>query len=94
MGSRAEESVAAEHAEAARVRWRCRRGMRELDSILLPFFDAEFARLPDADKARFAALLDLPDPELHAYLLRRHAPTDPELDRLLERIRASVRPHA
>ena len=78
----------------ARLKWRCRRGMRELDAVLTAFVDAEGERLADADIACFEAILELPDPTLHAYLLGRSAPDDAPTAALLERIRASHRPYA
>jgi antitoxin CptB len=73
--------------DIGRLRWRSRRGMRELDAVLLPFLDGSFEKLSDADKARYDALLNLPDPELYDYLVRRHAPDDAELARLIALIR-------
>ena len=74
--------------EIAKLRWRCRRGMRELDAILTSFLQKSYESLPADDKTRFGALLELPDPDLHAYLLGRYDATDPNLERLLGRIRA------
>ena len=63
--------------------------MRELDALLIRFVEDVYETLPKDDKRRFGALLELPDPELHAYLVGRHEPTDPHVEKLLERIRAS-----
>ena len=68
--------------------------MRELDAVLTAFVDAEGGYLGDADIACFEAILELPDPTLHAYLLGRSAPEDAAAATLLERIRANHRPHA
>ena len=68
--------------------------MRELDAVLASFVDAEGDRLADADIACFEAILELPDPTLHAYLLGRSAPADAATAALIERIRASHRPCA
>jgi len=68
--------------------------MRELDTVLAAFVDAEGGRLDDTDIACFEAILELPDPTLHAYLLARSAPDDAATAALIERIRASHRPHA
>lgn len=81
-------------AEIARLRWRCRRGMRELDAVLQAFLGGDFDRLDDADKSRFAAILELPDPELHAYLVGRAEPRDSDYARLFERIRDSLQARA
>lgn len=73
-----------------RLRWRCRRGMRELDRILEAFLEREYAGLDAAQKLRFAEFLELPDPDLHAYLVGRAEPVDPELAQLLRRMRAGL----
>ena len=69
----------------SRLRWQCRRGMRELDDLLLRYLDNRFDAAPEADKEAFKALLALSDPELVGYLLNKQQP-DPELDRVVEHI--------
>jgi antitoxin CptB len=84
--------MAALHVDArlAKLRWRCRRGMRELDTVLQRFLDAEAPRLDDAEIGCFEQILELPDPVLHAYLLGRNAPDDLATAALIERIRAGA----
>ena len=74
----------------ARLRWRCRRGMRELDALLVRFVDRSAAAFTDAEIAAFERVLELPDPVLHSYLLGRSAPADAATAELIGRIRASV----
>lgn len=74
----------------AQLRWRCRRGMRELDAVLQAFMSYSFANLTEADKSRFEAILDLSDPELHGYLVGRLEPQDPGDAELFARIRGSL----
>ncbi len=74
--------------ELAKLRWRCRRGMRELDELLAAFLQRSYESLAADDKARFGALLELPDPELHGYLLGTYDVADQSLEPLLSRIRA------
>ena len=81
-------------ARAARLRWRCRRGMRELDALLLAFVDRFAARMTDAEISAFERVLELPDPVLHAYLLGRDEPEDVATGEIIERIRASARSEA
>ncbi len=81
-------------ADLARLRWRSRRGMRELDAVLQSFVQSSVAELDADELARFEQILDLPDPELFAYLTGRSAPEDPAIARLVDRIRASHRPQA
>ena len=68
--------------------------MRELDAVLLGFIDQAFDTLDAAETERLRLILDLPDPELYAYLVGRVVPEDPKLAELLQRIRNSVAPQA
>ncbi len=65
--------------------------MRELDTVLEAFLEASFETLDDDDKLRFAAILDLPDPELYSYILGRAEPADREHVRLIRGIRNSLK---
>ena len=65
--------------------------MRELDTLLRRFVDLHAATLTETELAAFEAILELPDPTLHAYLLGSRAPADAAIVRLLERIRAVAR---
>jgi antitoxin CptB len=60
-----------------RVRWRCRRGLLELDLMLQGFLEHGFERLDAGDKALFGELLDSPDPDLLDWALGRSEPADP-----------------
>jgi antitoxin CptB len=48
-------------SEINRLRWRARRGMLELDILLLDFIDNHYATLPASLQAAFNALLALDD---------------------------------
>jgi antitoxin CptB len=71
-----------------RLLWHCRRGMKELDLLFERFVRA--TPLTDEDRRLFEALLAQPDPLLAAYLLGGEVPEDPELARLVTRIRTYV----
>ncbi len=47
-----------------RLRWRCRRGLLELDIILQRFLDKYYAQLDETQLKTFETLLSLPDNEL------------------------------
>ena len=66
--------------------------MRELDAVLAGFVETSGDRLTEGDIECFEAILELPDPTLHAYLMGRSAPPDAATAALIERIRASHRP--
>lgn len=44
-----------------RVRWRCRRGLLELDLIFRRFVDTHYAGLTEEERQIFDELLDMPD---------------------------------
>lgn len=50
--------------ELERVRWRCRRGLLELDIVLQRFMDEHYAQLDEAGLRQFDTLLNLPDNDL------------------------------
>jgi antitoxin CptB len=51
------------------LRWKCRRGMLELDVILNRFLENKFDALEDANKKIFIELLDEADPDLYSWFL-------------------------
>ena len=57
-----------------RLRWQCRRGMKELDQLLTAYLENRYEAASADDKAAFHALLELSDPELVGYLLQRREP--------------------
>ena len=92
MGSETDRE--SDRIEFARLRWRTRRGMRELDAVLAGFLDSEFESLDPTDRERLSVILDLPDPELHAYLVGGLIPEDPAFADLFRRIREAFVPPA
>lgn len=75
-----------------RLRWRSRRGMLELDLLLLPYFDEVFDSLPEDEQDIFVRLLEQDDPDLLQWFSRKGIPDDPELAALVERILDRVQP--
>ncbi|MBJ6978128.1 succinate dehydrogenase assembly factor 2 [Luteimonas sp. MC1895] len=75
-------------AELRRLRWRCRRGMRELDRLLERWLEQEWRASPTAERATFLRLLDSEDDRLWKWFLGHERPDDAELEALVGRIRA------
>lgn len=65
---------ASPQAETGKLRWRCRRGMRELDVLLERYLAERWPAAGAAERQAFLALLELQDPELAACLLGRQPP--------------------
>ena len=73
-------------AEIRRLRWRCRRGMRELDQLMLRYLDGRWAQADDAERGRFLRLLDCEDDKLWRWFMGREAPQDAELHAIVQLI--------
>lgn len=78
--------------ELARLHWQCRRGMLELDLLLMGFLERRYATLGAAERSAFRRLLGSPDPLLYDYLLGGTVPIDPELADVVRQIRAAAGP--
>lgn len=72
--------------QRARLRWRCRRGMLELDLLLARFVEQHYETLEAAERIAFDRLLETPDPMLFAYLQGTEVP-EPELQQIVARVR-------
>jgi|TARA_B110000467_G_C17999459_1_gene304660 antitoxin CptB len=75
-----------------RLRWRSRRGMLELDLLLLPFFDEEYRGLSTERQAAYVTLLEQDDPDLHVWFSQKGEPEDPDLLDLVRLILDRVQP--
>jgi antitoxin CptB len=73
--------------DVARLRWRCRRGMRELDVMLGRYLDRVWPGASAAERGAFVQLVDLQDPELFDYLLGRTTPDEVPLRAVVASIR-------
>jgi antitoxin CptB len=76
--------------EKARLRWGCRRGMLELDLILIPFFDRYFDNLAPKTQTLFEQLLTQADPDLFQWLMGYSVPTEEGLVDMVSMIRAKM----
>ena len=74
-------------SDSARLRWRCRRGMRELDQLLGWYLDRRYPAALESGKAAFSTMLDQPDPDLWAWLLGQTHPENPQWRAIVDEIR-------
>lgn len=86
MNTESEESVLALQRQ---LRWQCRRGMKELDFLLVRYLDAHFCSASAIERENFLRLLKVEDDLLWAWFLGRSHPEDSELDALVQRIRGT-----
>ena len=74
----------------SRLRWRCRRGMRELDVVLQRYLDVHYGAASAAEQRAFEELLDQQDPQLLSFLMGRERPTDPDQVHVIAKLTHAV----
>ena len=77
--------------ETSRLRWRCRRGMRELDQLLGWYLEARYAQSDASAKDAFSTLLDQQDPQLWDWMMGRAEPVEAPWRRIVDEIRTRDR---
>lgn len=70
----------------ARIKWACRRGMLELDVLLMPFVDEAYDQLSATQQLTFERLLEAQDPELFAWFMGHEKCKDAELNDMVQLI--------
>ena len=63
--------------DIGKLRWRCRRGTKELDVLTTRYLDHFYATASAEEQLAFAALLELQDPELYKILSRAQPANNP-----------------
>ncbi len=67
-----------------RLKWRCRRGMRELDVLLTRYLAERWPTASQAEQSAFEHFLELPDPEIYDLCLRRAGSPTAAFERLAD----------
>lgn len=80
------DSEASTGYDLVRARWKCRRGMLELDYLQTDVVEQGFATLSEAQKADFVRLLGESDQDLQRWLVAGHPMDDTGYRVLIERI--------
>jgi antitoxin CptB len=73
------ESCVLDPVYLERVRWRCRRGLLELDIVLGRFIEQRYTVMNNEQRLVFDELLDLPDTELWDLITGKKEPTHAHL---------------
>jgi len=72
------------------LRWRCRRGMLELDILLNGFLDKSYKKLTVQQKNTLDQMLDYPDQLLFDLFLGHMQSSDNSVSELVQTIRHSI----
>ena len=68
--------------------WHSRRGMLELDLLLVPFAGEVFESLSHPDQMLYSELLEEEDQDLFTWLMQRTPPEDPRFESIIRQILA------
>lgn len=74
-------------SELSRLRWLCRRGMKELDVLMTRYLDEHYENASAQEQSHFKTLLEMPDPDLYALILRRASAESAQLENFTDQIR-------
>lgn len=78
--------------EKKRLWWHSRRGMLELDVLLLPFVEDVYDTLSEEDKEKFRNLLDVEDPDLFQWFMQNARSSNPDHAYMVDMILSRVQP--
>ena len=69
-----------------KILWQCRRGLWELDAILLPFVEINFSNLKEDEINNFVRLLAYEDIEIFDILVNKKSFDDDTLEPIIKKI--------
>lgn len=78
--------------ELNRLFWHSRRGMLELDVLLVPFVREVYASLNEVDRALYRRLIECEDQDMFGWFMQRGESEDAELQRMVRMILDRVQP--
>ena len=73
-----------------RLFWASRRGMLELDLILLPFLENIYPTLGPVDQQSYVQLMECEDQDMYAWFMRREDPQNSQLQRIVDLVRTNT----
>ncbi|MDP8079045.1 succinate dehydrogenase assembly factor 2 [Phocoenobacter skyensis] len=73
-----------------RIEWECRRGMRELDEMIMPFYKNHFDNLSQEQQNTFVEMLKFTDPELFRWLMNQEKAPQEEMQKMVELIQSKL----
>ncbi|MFT5781082.1 MAG: antitoxin CptB [Pseudomonas sp.] len=72
--------------------WHSRRGMLELDLLLVPFVREVFPSLDEVNQQRYRQLLTCEDQDMFGWFMQRNEPDDADLKVIVKMILERVQP--
>lgn len=81
-----------DQTELNRLFWQSRRGMLELDVLLVPFTREVYPHLDEEDQRRYRKLLSCEDQDMFGWFMEREESQDADLHRMVRMILDRVQP--
>lgn len=78
--------------EFKRLYWHSRRGMLELDLLLIPFLENVYPDLSSDDREYYRRLIECEDTDIYQWFMQRGRPDDPGLQKIVAMILERVQP--
>lgn len=75
--------------DEAKLRWRCRRGIKEFDVLFNQFLEHEYPKLTEEQQGFFHRLLDEQDPIIMDWLFNRSEPQDDGLKWIIAKLQTT-----
>lgn len=73
-----------------KLEWACRRGMRELDKMIMPFYQNHFNELNETQQQAFVEMLNYSDPELFRWVMLQAPAQTEEIAELIRLMRDKI----
>ena len=77
-------------SHTSRLRWLCRRGMKELDLLLINYLDNIYPSADASDQQTFESLLEMADPDLYTLVTGKTQSDDVQVMRVIEVLRRTL----
>lgn len=69
-----------------KLAWRCRRGTKELDVLMLKYLNKYYQSASKELQHAFEIMLDMQDPDLYDLIIKRQSSNDQYIDKVIESI--------
>ncbi|MCP4487068.1 MAG: succinate dehydrogenase assembly factor 2 [Gammaproteobacteria bacterium] len=77
--------------DISRLRWLCRRGMKELDLVTTGYLENHYNSADEAEQSSFRALLNMQDADLFALLVGSESSNDDDITSLIRKLRSMTK---
>ncbi len=85
------DAIEKQEEDIRRLVWHSRRGMLELDILLLPFTENHYRHLNEIDQLAYRRMIDCEDQDLFNWFMEKSKSSDPEIQRIIEVVLANAR---